>query len=145
MSGLRILQIASVVAFISACDMFEGDGCGGGCPFAEPTHHAVVRGVVFDLNDQPLRGIYSQVSFRGEQGYSGVGTQSDANGRFTVTARTNLSENAPDTASGWVYATQATPPPAKVVTDSVAVLLRFTLRSQSPEIVEVTIHLPVTP
>ena len=134
------LFLVSIAVLLSACDE---DGCGDAtCPFAEPTHQAVVMGVVLDLNDQPLEGIYTSVRYAGET-RSGVGTQTDRLGRFTATARTDLGAQ-PDTASAWVRATQANPPPA-VVRDSVRVLLHFTRRTEPPQIVQVTIHLPVGP
>ena len=137
----RLLLVVSIPILLSAC---EEDGCGGAtCPFAEPTHQAVVRGVVLDLNDQPLEGIYTSVRYAGEV-RSGVGTQTDRLGRFTATARTDLGAQA-DTASAWVRATQANPPPAAVVSDSVRVLLHFTRRTEPPVIVQVTIHLAVRP
>lgn len=137
----HLFLVATIAVLLSAC---EQDGCGGAtCPFAEPTHQAVVRGVVLDLNDQPLEGIHTSVQYVGEA-RSGVGTQTDRLGRFTATARTDLGDR-PDTASAWVRATQANPPPAAVVSDSVRVLLHFTQRTESPVIAPVTIHLPVGP
>ena len=137
----HLFLVATIAVWLSAC---ETDGCGGAtCPFAEPTHQAVVRGVVLDLNDQPLEGIHTSVQYVGEA-RSGVGTQTDRLGRFTATARTDLGDR-PDTASAWVRATQANPPPAAVVRDSVRVLLHFTRRTEPPVIVPVTIHLPVGP
>jgi hypothetical protein len=135
-----LFLVATIAVLLSAC---EKDGCGATCPFAEPTHQAVVTGVVLDLNDQPLEGIHTSVLYVGEA-RSGVGTQTDRLGRFTATARTDLGDR-PDTASAWVRATQANPPPAAVVSDSVRVLLYFTRRTEPPEIVQVTIHLPVGP
>ena len=137
----HLFLVATIAVLLSAC---EQDGCGGAtCPFAEPTHQAVVRGVVLDLNDQPLEGIHTSVQYVGEA-RSGVGTQTDRLGRFTATARTDLGDR-PDTASAWVRATQANPPPAAVVSDSVRVLLHFTQRTEPPVIAQVTIHLPVGP
>jgi hypothetical protein len=137
----HLFLVATIAGLLSAC---EKDGCGGAtCPFAEPTHQAVVRGVVLDLNDQPLEGIHTSVLYVGEA-RSGVGTQTDRLGRFTATARTDLGDR-PDTASAWVRATQANPPPAAVVSDSVRVLLHFTRRTEPPVIVPVTVHLPVGP
>jgi len=137
----RLSLVVSIAVLLSAC---EEDGCGGAtCPFAEPTHQAVVKGVVLDLSDQPLEGIYTSVRYTGET-RSGVGTQSDRLGRFTATARTDLGTQ-PDTASAWVRATQANPPPGVVASDSVRVLLHFTRRTEPPAIVQVTIHLPVRP
>ena len=133
--------IAGVAVLSSAC---AEDPCGGAtCPFAEPTHQAVVQGVVLDLNDQPLEDIHTRVLYAGEA-RSGVGTQTDHLGRFTATARTDLGTR-PDTASAWVRATQANPPPAAVVSDSVRVLLHFTPRTEPPAIVQVTIRLAVGP
>jgi hypothetical protein len=135
-----VFLTASIALLFSACK----DGCGGStCPFAEPTHQAVVSGVVLDLNDQPLEGIYSQVLYVGEA-RSGVGTQTDRLGRFTATARTDLGAR-PDTATAWVRVTQANLPPAAVVSDSASVLLHFSRRGEPPMILQVTIHLPVTP
>ena len=137
----HLFLVATIAVLLSAC---EKDGCGGAtCPFAEPTHQAVVKGVVLDLNDQPLEGIHTSVLYVGEA-RSGVGTQTDRLGRFTATARTDLGDR-PDTASAWVRATQANPPPAAVVSDSVRVLLHFTQRTEPPVIAQVTIHLPVGP
>lgn len=141
MSRYPVFVLVSLAVLLSAC---ERDGCGGAtCPFAEPTHQAVVNGVVLDLNDQPLEGIYTQVLYAGET-RSGVGTQTDRLGRFSATARTDLGAQ-PDTATAWVRATQANPPPAAVVRDSVRVLLHFTPRTDPPVIAQVTIHLPAAP
>ena len=138
----RVLAVASLAVLLSACD--GPGGCGGAtCPFAEPTHQAVVRGVVVDLNDQPLNGIHTRVLYVREA-RSGVGTLTDQLGRFTATARTDLG-GGPDTATAWVRATQANPPPAAIVSDSVRVLLHFRPRTEPPVIVEVTIRLPVGP
>jgi len=142
MRGSWVFQIGSIAALLASCDK---NGCGGAtCPFTEPTHHAVVNGVVLDLNDHPLAGIYTSVAFAG-QVYSGVGTQTNQMGQFTATARADISPGAADTVSAWVRATQANPPPAAVVTDSVRVLLRFKPRTDPPVVVETSIHLPVTP
>ena len=144
MSARRVCGCVVVVitaVLLSAC---ETDGCGDStCPFAEPTHQAVVDGLVLDRNDQPLEGIYTKVLYAGET-RSGVGTQTNRSGRFTATAHTDLGTQ-PDTASAWVVATQANLPPAAVVSDSVKVLLHFTLRTEAPLKVGVTIHLPVGP
>lgn len=137
----HVFAVASMAVLLSAC---EGDGCGGAtCPFAEPTHQAVVQGVVLDLNDQPLEGIHTSVRYAREA-RSGVGTLTDRMGRFTATARTDLL-GGPDTATAWVRATQANRPPAAIVSDSVSVLLHFTPRTEPPLIVEATIRLPVAP
>lgn len=142
MSGFRALSIVSLATVLSGCD--EG-GCGGAtCPFAEPSHHAMVAGVVLDSNDRPLAGIYTRVKHPREA-RSGVGTQTDSEGRFIATARADIPAGGADTASAWVQATQANLPPAAVVTDSVRVLLRFRPRTEPPVPVEVTIRLPVAP
>lgn len=141
MPRCHVFLVVSIAVLLSAC---ERDGCGGAtCPFAEPTHQAVVNGVVLDLSDHPLEGIYTQVLYVGEARW-GVGTQTDRLGRFTATARTDLGTQ-PDTATAWVRATQANPPPAAVVSDSVRVLLHFTRRTDPPVIAQVTIRLPVAP
>ena len=139
MRRIALFFLIPSVVIVSACK----DECGGGttCPFAEPTHQAVVHGLVLDRNDRPLEGVYTQALYAGET-RSGVGTQTDRLGRFTATARTDL-RAGPDTATAWVRATQANAPPAAVVSDSVRVLLHFTPRAKPPIIVEVTIRLPV--
>jgi len=133
----RLLLVVGIALLPSACDESVCD-----C-FGEPTHEAVVEGVVLDVNDLPLEGIYTRVLYAGEA-RSGVGTQTDRLGRFTATARTDLGAQ-PDTASAWVRATQANLPPAAVVSDSVRVLLHLTRRTEGTVIVQVTLHLPVGP
>lgn len=137
-----LIAVFGIVAGTAACDG-DGDGCGGAtCPFPPPSHHAVVRGTVVDLNDHPLAGIHSRVSFE-HQVYSGVGTQTNSEGRFQVTARAELSRDT--TIAAWVHASQANPPPAAVIRDSVAVQLRFTARTEVPQALDVRIQLAVTP
>jgi hypothetical protein len=121
----------------------SNDGCGGStCPFEPPSHHAVVRGTVLDLNAQPLAGIHTQVRFE-HQMYSGVGLQTNSLGRFEVTARADVATGT--VIDAWLHVAQANLPPAEVITDSVPVQLRFKPRSEPPEIVEVVIQLPVRP
>jgi len=140
MLGSRVILVATIIPIALSCYQ---DGCGGAtCPFAEPTHHAVVEGTVLDLNDQPLAGIHTRVTFE-QQSYSGVGTQTDAQGRFTVTARADFRSDT--TIAAWVRATQANPPPAAVIKDSIAVQLHFTHRTQPPDVLAVTLHLAVGP
>jgi hypothetical protein len=141
MAMLRLFLIAGTAALVSACGCGGTDTCG---EFGEPSHQAVVHGVVLDLNETPLAGIHTRVKYSGEL-RSGVGTQSDASGRFTATARTDLPISAPDTATAWVVVVQANPPPAAIVKDSVQVLLRFRPRTEAPVIVQTTIHLAVGP
>jgi hypothetical protein len=132
-----------VGTLLSSCDG-DGGGCGGRtCPFAEPRFHAVVRGVVVDLNDRPLAGIYTRVKAPHEA-RSGVGTLTDQQGRFTATAQVDVLPPG-DTVSAWVRATQANPPPGAVISDSVRVLLQFKPRAEPAAVVETTIRLPVTP
>jgi len=126
--GCRLFLIVSIAVLLSAC---EEDGCGGStCPFAEPTHQAVVKGVVLDLNDQPLEGIYTSVRYTGETRSAWARRPTDW-AVFTATARTDLGTQ-PDTASAWVRATQANPPPGVVVSDSVRVTTSFHTTNRSP-------------
>jgi hypothetical protein len=126
---------------IAASALACGDEvCAPSC-FA-PRQHAVVRGTVLDRNAQPLAGIYTKVTFE-HQSYSGVGTQTNALGRFEATARADLATGT--VIDGWLHAAQANLPPAEVIKDSVPVQLRFKPRTEPPEIVEVVIQLPVSP
>lgn len=136
--------IATVATLTLGCDKNWSDwGCGGHtCPFPDPTHRAVVQGTVLGLSEQPLAGIRTNVTFEG-QVYSGVGTITDAAGRFRATAHVDLARDS--TIDALVWAVQANPPPAAIVRDSLRVRLHFKPRAEPPVTLEVTMHLPVAP
>jgi hypothetical protein len=137
--------LAGLAATLSAC---QEDGCGGGtCPFAEPTHHAIVNGVVVDEQDRPIAGALTSVTM---SDWGGGGTPTDATGRFTVTVQREKTPTAPDTVRGWVRATkELAPPPGSavgpIVTDSVTVLVHLRPRTDPPIASEVLIRLAIGP
>jgi hypothetical protein len=137
--------ILAVVAALVGC---QDDGCGGAtCPFTEPSHHAVVNGVVVDEQDRPIAGALTSVTMSDR---SGVGAPTNATGRFTITVRRELALNAPDTVRGWVRATkELAPPPGSaigpIVRDSVTVLVHLRPRTELPIASEVLIRLAVAP
>jgi len=149
---LRLAFIASVAlaASIGACT--SGATCGGTgptCPFAPPSHHAVVTGLVVGASDQPLAGAYASVAFSNGLVFV-AGPQTDATGRFTITVRRDLSATAPDTLSGWARAAKEVPSPTgssvgTLVKDSASVLIRFRPRTDPAVVTEATVHLPIAP
>jgi hypothetical protein len=138
--------LAGLLATLSACQ--DDFGCGGGtCPFAEPSHHAVVTGIVVDEQDRPIAGAFTSVTMS-DQG--GAGAPTDATGRFTVTVEQEKTPIMPDTVRGWVRAAkELAPPPGStirpVVSDSVTVLVHLRLRTDPPMASEVLIRLVIGP
>ena len=137
--------LAGLGATLSAC---QDDGCGGAtCPFADPSHHATVSGVVVDEQDRPIAGALPSVTMSDR---GGVGAPTDATGRFTVTVQREHTPTAPDTIRGWVRATkELAPPPGSatgpIVTDSVTVLVHLRARTDPPVASEVLIRLAIGP
>jgi hypothetical protein len=133
--------LAGLVATLSACQEY---GCGGGtCPFAEPSHHALVTGVVVDEQDRPLAGALTSVTMS-DQG--GLGAPTDAIGRFSITVERDKIPTSPDTVRGWVRAAmELAPPPGStmggIVEDSVTVLVHLQPRTDPPIASEVLIRL----
>src|SRR6185503_12246612 len=113
-------------------------GCDPPGEFPDPSHQAVVTGVVTDSTDHPLAGIWTDIPSSAR----GAVVQTDHLGRFTLIARRDIG-TGPDTMTAWVRAAQANLPPAQVIKDSVQVLLHFKPTSEDPVIVETTIRLPV--
>ena|SRR5438093_6220364 len=149
---LRTLFIGwfALGAAISAC---HGDAACGGtgptCPFAPPSHHAVVTGVVVGSDDQPLAGVHTSVAF--PDGLLFVaGTQTDATGRFAITVRRDLSTTVPDSLRAWARAAKEVPPQTgssvgTIVKDSVSVLVHLRPSNDSPVVTETTVRLPIGP
>ena len=138
--------LAGLLATLSACQ--DDFGCGGAtCPFAEPSHHARVNGVVVDEQDRPIAGAFTSVTMS-ERG--GAAAPTDATGTFTVTVEREKTPTDPDTVRGWVRATkELAPPPGStlgpVVSDSVTVLVHLSPRTEPPIASEVLIRLAVGP
>jgi hypothetical protein len=138
--------LAGLLATLSACQ--DDFGCGGAtCPFAEPSHHALVNGVVVDELDRPIAGAFTSVTMS-EPG--GAGAPTDATGRFTVTVERDKTPTAPDTLRGWVRAAkELAPPPGSttrpVVRDSVTVLVHLRPSTDPPIASEVLIRLAIGP
>ena len=145
MSYTASFILAGLAATLSAC---QDDGCGGAtCPFADPSHHATVNGVVVDEQDRPIAGALPSVTMSDR---GGAGAPTDATGRFTVTVQREHTPNAPDTVRGWVRATkELAPPPGSaigpIVTDSVTVLVHLRPRTDPPSASEVLIRLAIGP
>jgi hypothetical protein len=124
------------------------DGCGGGtCPFAEPSHHALINGVVVDEQDRPIAGAIPSTTMSER---SGVGAPTNQAGRFTITVQRDHQQAAPDTVRGWVRATKELAPPAgsaigPIVRDSVSVLVHLRPRSDPAIASEVLIRLAIGP
>jgi hypothetical protein len=137
--------LAGLVATLIACG---DDGCGGvTCPFAEPSHHAVINGVVVDEQDRPIAGAIPSTTMSDR---SGVGAPTTQAGRFTITVRREHHPGAPDTVRGWVRATkELAPPPGSavgpIVRDSVSVLVHLRPRSDPPIASEALIRLATGP
>ena len=125
-----IIIVGTGLLALSACEVEEH--------FDEPSHHAVVQGVVTDSTDQPLAGIWTSIPASAR----GAVVQTDQLGRFYLIARRDIG-TGPDTLTAWVTAAQANLPPAQVIKDSVQVLLHFKPTSEDPVVVETTIRLPV--
>ncbi len=146
---LRLAFIPSVAlaASIGGCTSATCGGTGPTCPFAPPSHHAVVSGLVVGASDQPLAGAYASVAFSNGLVFV-AGPQTDVTGRFTITVRRDLSATAPDTLSGWARAAKEVPSPTgssvgALAKDSVSVLVRFRPRTDPAVVTEATVHLPI--
>ena len=143
MSYTASFILAGLAATLSAC---QDDGCGGAtCPFADPSHHATVNGVVVDEQDRPIAGALPSVTMSDR---GGVGAPTDATGRFTVKVQREHTPTAPDTVRGWVRAAkELAPPPGSaigpIVTDSVTVLVHLRPRADPPIASEVLIRLAI--
>ena len=114
-------------------------------PFAEPSHHALVTGVVVDEQDRPIAGALTSVTMLDR---GGAGAPTDAAGRFTITVQREKTPTAPDTVRGWVRATkELAPPPGSaigpIVVDSVTVLVHLRPRTDPPIASEVLIRLAI--
>jgi hypothetical protein len=98
-------------------------------PASEPTHHAIVEGIVIGAADQPLTGVQVGVRFASTTRGDGVsaiggGTTDDA-GRYRFEART-LPPRAPDgTAKAYVIAFRYGAPGGQVMQDSILVTLQL--------------------
>src|SRR5438034_11361743 len=95
---LRLAFIAPVALAASTGACTSGATCGGTgptCPFAPPSHHAVVTGLVVGASDQPLAGAYASVAFSNGLVFV-AGPQTDATeiGRASCRERVEISVGA---------------------------------------------------
>jgi hypothetical protein len=144
-----VIALLSLAATLAACGADAAcGGTGPTCPFAPPSHHAVVNGVVLRDNDQPVAGAYTSVRFPDGSGFH-AGGQTDATGHFTITVRRDHSPAAPDTLRGWARAakevsSQTGSNVGTIVRDSMSIVVRLRPRTDPPLVTEAIVRLPIT-
>lgn len=121
-------------------------------PFWQPTHHAVLEGVVVGADGQPLGSIgvstlYAASSPPERRANVVGGATTDANGAFRLEVRA-FSRRLPGADAGtidvYLRAWKAGPPGGQVVENVVLVTLRVVPLSEPPQVTRVAdIRLPV--